>query len=435
MFEMLEKLKLDDEYAIINRNSENSFVILEGGGPLIFDRLRMIPKEQFEFEKFCKEFSQEMGVRIEEIKEDVNLVLEVLKYEETDTIETDGKSVISDNTYAYVYDYFNRKNKIFKVFMEMTYGCNLKCRHCYLGTDINHVQTRFTLEKAKSILDELKEAGVVEVTFTGGEIFSYPHALEVIEYACDLKFLVTILTNGTLITEKIADKLTQLPISEIRISMYGTKEFHDRFVGIEGAFDKSLHALQKLNEKKKNFCMASSVVTNECVDSLLELHKMLENMGIRHRLTPLIYPTTQGDLSPTKLRISEEKIVELLHQKIFTYSGSECNSGISRLRISPLGEVNPCELFRNVSLGNLFEHSLKEILSSEERQSWIKFVREESQVGECQKCENRKYCPRCLGVLYLENGNIREKADGLCRLANAKVWSMKDESQATGTEV
>ena len=112
MFEMLEKLKLDDEYAIINRNSENPFVILEGGGPLIFDRLRMIPKEQFEFEKFCKEFSQEMGVRIEEIKEDVNLVLEVLKYEETDT--------------AYVYDYFNRKNKIFKVFMEMTYGCNLK---------------------------------------------------------------------------------------------------------------------------------------------------------------------------------------------------------------------------------------------------------------------------------------------------------------------
>lgn len=33
--------------------------------------------------------------------------------------------------------------------------------------------------------------------------------------------------------------------------MYGTKEFHDRFVGIEGAFDKSLHALQKLNEKRK----------------------------------------------------------------------------------------------------------------------------------------------------------------------------------------
>lgn len=30
MFEVLEKLKLDDEYAIINRNSENPFVILEG---------------------------------------------------------------------------------------------------------------------------------------------------------------------------------------------------------------------------------------------------------------------------------------------------------------------------------------------------------------------------------------------------------------------
>ncbi|GBU04007.1 hypothetical protein FAEUMB_05480 [Faecalimonas umbilicata] len=43
-------------------------------------------------------------------------------------------------------------------------------------------------------------------------------------------------------------------------------------------------------------------------------------------------------------------------------------------------------------------------------------------------------CFSC-GECQLENGNIREKADGLCRLANAKVWSMKDESQTTGIEV
>ena len=49
------------------------------------------------------------------------------------------------------------------------------------------MQTRFTLEKAKTILDELKSSWSSGGYFYGGEIFSYPHALEVIEYACDLK--------------------------------------------------------------------------------------------------------------------------------------------------------------------------------------------------------------------------------------------------------
>ena len=64
----------------------------------------------------------------------------------------------------------------------------------------------------------------------------------------------------------------------------------------------------------------------------------------------MIFPTTYGDLSPTELRISEEEIVNLFEEGVFEYSGSSCNSGISRLRINPYGEVNPCELFRDVSL-------------------------------------------------------------------------------------
>ena len=41
---------------------------------------------------------------------------------------------------------------------ELTYRCNLYCRHCYATGNQN--EGEFSLEKAKSILDELKEMTV-----------------------------------------------------------------------------------------------------------------------------------------------------------------------------------------------------------------------------------------------------------------------------------
>lgn len=307
----------------------------------------------------------------------------------------------------------------------MTYACNLKCKHCYLGNDINNVQTYFTFERARKVIDQLDQIGVIEINFTGGELFANKDALRIIEYACSKNFIINILTNGTLVTEEIINKLTELPISGVRISMYGMKEFHDNFVGVKGAFDKSLQTLIRLNEKKKNFCAASSVVTKESIDSLLQLRHLLEKSGIRHRLTPMIFPTTYGDLSPTELRISEEEIVNLFEEGVFEYSGSSCNSGISRLRINPYGEVNPCELFRDVSFGNIFEKSMEEILQSDTRKVWISNVQQQMKLSECRNCSIRKYCPRCLGVSYLETGDLKKKTEGLCVMARAKARSMK----------
>ena len=356
--------------------------------------------------------------------EDIKLVIQSLQYKEEEE-QAGEKNISLENTYAYVYDCYDKQDKIFKVFFELTYACNLKCEHCYLSTDINSSKTKITLKKAKEVIDQLRELGVVDITFTGGELFSHPDALEIIEYACRYNFIISILTNGTLLNRNMIKKLCELPISNIRISMYGMEEFHDNFVGVKGAFKKSLDTLKMLNEYRKGICTANSVITKDSVEDLLKLNKILKDIGIEHRLTPMIYPTVHGDLAPTKLRISEEEITQLLKEGIVDYTGSSCNSGISRLRISPNGDINPCELFREVSFGNIFEHSISEIIHSEKRCRWIHHIREQLKKSECASCDKKQYCPRCLGVAYLENGNFVQKADGLCVLAEAKARSLE----------
>lgn len=134
--------------------------------------------------------------------EDIKLVIQSLQYKEEEE-QAGEKNISLENTYAYVYDCYDKQDKIFKVFFELTYACNLKCEHCYLSTDINSSKTKITLKRAKEVIDQLRELGVVDITFTGGELFNHPDALEIIEYACRYNFIISILTNGTLLNRNM----------------------------------------------------------------------------------------------------------------------------------------------------------------------------------------------------------------------------------------
>ena len=436
MYNELIKVPIGESLALANPYKVNPFIILEDGAILLYNELEKIKESDFSYESFCSYISDKYNVELDTIHDDVNIVLDALEFkDETDdtTIENTEK-IQEDDTYQYVYRYFTEKNKIFKVFFELTYACNLKCKHCYLGDDVNSFKTNITLDNAKRILDELKEAGVVEVTFTGGECTCHPNFYEIVEYACSKKFVVSILSNGSLMNEDLVEKLVKLPVSHIRISLYGLKEYHDNFVGVKGAFDKSLQALTYLNQRRKGFAAAASVITKQNIHDLKILNKELKSMGIPHSMSPMIYPTVKGDLGPTNLRISKQEIKDLILEGYIDIRGSLCAAGISRLRISPKGNVTPCELFREFPFGNVFEKSFNDILNSEERKHWIYDIRDKIDHSDCADCPNLKYCPRCIGVSYLENGNfLKQSTPGLCQLAEAKIEALNSQTEGVST--
>jgi len=54
------------------------------------------------------------------------------------------------------------------VHVDVTYRCNERCEHCYLDHDD---KGEMTTQEIKNILDQLAEAGVFFLVFSGGEVF------------------------------------------------------------------------------------------------------------------------------------------------------------------------------------------------------------------------------------------------------------------------
>ncbi len=79
--------------------------------------------------------------------------------------------------------------------------------------------------------------GAVEVTFTGGECFTHPDILAILEYAARKNLIITVLTNGNFIRGNTGT-FKKISIFEIRISIYGMQEKHDSMTGVQGSWQK-----------------------------------------------------------------------------------------------------------------------------------------------------------------------------------------------------
>ena len=108
-----------------------------------------------------------------------------------------------------------------------------------------------TLDDHKRLLDELADLGCLWLLFSGGEIFARRDFLDIYAYAKRKGFLITLFTNGTMITEKIADFLADLRPFTIEITLYGAhardlREAHRH----PGSYDRCMRGIDLLLERK-----------------------------------------------------------------------------------------------------------------------------------------------------------------------------------------
>jgi uncharacterized radical SAM superfamily Fe-S cluster-containing enzyme len=135
-----------------------------------------------------------------------------------------------------VHGYYSDNRAPLSVSIEITRRCPLECLHCYNNLPMADQEARsreLTKEEHFRLLDDLAEMGCLWLLYTGGEIFARKDFLEIYAYAKQKGFLITLFTNGTLITEKVADYLQQWPPFANEITLYGrTMETYEALTGI-----------------------------------------------------------------------------------------------------------------------------------------------------------------------------------------------------------
>ena len=125
-----------------------------------------------------------------------------------------------------------------------TRRCNLHCVHCYSSSDSNQLNNELNTPEAKRLLSQLADANCSVVLFSGGEPLLRGDLLELLAEVGRLGLRAVVSSNGTLIDSDKANKLAELGISYVGISIDGAGEFHDKFRQVKGCFKSALAGIE-----------------------------------------------------------------------------------------------------------------------------------------------------------------------------------------------
>src|SRR3984893_9429713 len=254
-----------------------------------------------------------------------------------------------------------------QVSIEVTRRCPLECQHCYNNLpmgDQDARQREMTTEEHFRVLDELVEMGCFWLLYTGGEIFARKDFLEIYTYAKKKGFLITLFTNGTLITEKIADYLVEWPPFAIEITLYGrTKETYEALTAVPGSYDRCLRGIGLLRDRGITLKLktADNNINEHEVSAMRRFAE--EEMGVEFKMDGQINPRIDCSQSPLAVRLTPEEVVALdLHsaKEVSEYRrlakhDSEnppnltqidtvyfCGGGVNSFAVNAYGEIGIC---------------------------------------------------------------------------------------------
>src|SRR5581483_9422969 len=150
---------------------------------------------------------------------------------------------------------------------ELTYACNLACRHC-LSSSGRRDPAELSTAEAKAVIDEFERMQVFYVNIGGGEPTIRPDFWELVDYATAHHVGVKFSTNGVKITPEIAARLAASDYVDVQISLDGaTRDVNDAVRG-EGSYDMAIRAMRNLAGAGMSNFKISVVMTRHNVGQL-----------------------------------------------------------------------------------------------------------------------------------------------------------------------
>jgi radical SAM protein with 4Fe4S-binding SPASM domain len=329
--------------------------------------------------------------------------------------------------------------------IEVTRRCPLNCVHCYNNLPVGDQEARLnelTLEEHCRILDGITEAGCLWLLFTGGEIFVRKDFLDIYAYAKQKGLLITLFTNGILITPEIADYLVEWRPFGIEISLYGrTKETYERVTDVPGSYDRCIKGIRLLMERGLPLKLKTMIMTTN-KQELWEMKRFAEEeLRLEFKFDPMINPCIDCSQKPLSVRLSPQEVVELdlrdpkrvTEWKKFTerFNGPvyapgqsdelfHCSAGFNAFAIDPYGMLNICILSGKDSY---------DLRKGSFRDGWgnsIFHLRQQkiTRQTKCVHCEIKAMCGMCPANAELENKDPEEPVDFMCQVAHLRAKAL-----------
>jgi MoaA/NifB/PqqE/SkfB family radical SAM enzyme len=177
---------------------------------------------------------------------------------------------------------------------ETTRSCNLTCAHCRASAHNGPYEGELDTRAAFNLLDQIVKVGNPIIILTGGEPLLRKDIFDIASYGTEKGLRMVMAVNGTLVTKDIAEKMVLSGIKRISVSLDGAdKEFHDRFRGVEGAFDGAMEGIRHAKEAGLEF-QINTTITKANLDQIPRILETAERLGAAAHHIFLLVPTGRG---------------------------------------------------------------------------------------------------------------------------------------------
>jgi 12,18-didecarboxysiroheme deacetylase len=351
------------------------------------------------------------------------------------------------------------------VVWNMTRRCNLTCSHCYASADCSVPDREMDTQQGRALLRSLADFGCPVVLFSGGEPTMREDLPELAEYAVSLGLRAVISTNGTLIDGAMAQRLKDIKLSYVGISIDGAREHHNLMRRDPNAYDNALAGLRACRDVGLKVGLRHTITSFNCADidalfDLLERERIprvcfyhlvsagrgqeMSDDALNHTATrrvvdhimdrtadlfahgnekEVLTVDNHTDGAYLYLRMLREgnpraeKVMELLRMN----GGNSTGHGIGC--VSWDGTVYPDQFWRTKPLGNVLERPFGEIWSDTAGIPLLAQLRDKKShvTGRCARCRFLDIC----------GGNLRARAEA----ATGEVWGVDPGCYLTDEEI
>lgn len=333
--------------------------------------------------------------------------------------------------------------------IELTRYCNLRCGHCFsvrASASLSQ-KSELGLDDWERILGECCQEGVLYLTVSGGEPLLHPHFRQVWKIAKRMGFLVTLFSNGTLITEEIADFLAEWTPLEVSITLYGASDkTYEEVTGSPGMFERVTSAFEHLRNRKINLEI-KGVLSKANVKDFADMKKIALQYCDAFRWDAELMGAFEGCRNtPQQKRISLEEYIALevedkaRFQELRGRFGNDwspklpesgpfrCGVGKGSFHIDAFGGLHPCLPLEsmcydllNGSLADGWHRAIPEMLREV---AWDR--------GPCNTCDAAELCNCCAAFALLEKCPPTGPVPYRCNVAlqRVRVLGLSDRLQS-----
>lgn len=253
-----------------------------------------------------------------------------------------------------------------RIYIEITNSCNFNCSFCRKSNREIRFMTKDEFEK---IVNEVNEYTDLIMLHIKGEPLMHPELKHILNSAKMAKLKVNITTNGSLLGKNI-EALKNDSVRQLNISLHSINKDEINNINFDEYISNIFNSVKILRENNPNLYISYRLWNLKDISENSENYNIIEALEKEYKIEDLKTLAKENNFVELTSKVFLNQDIEFIWPSMdddIVSDTGRCLGLKEQIGILSDGRVVPCCLDQdgNVTLGNIFKDSLKNILESD----------------------------------------------------------------------